>query len=214
MWVEGWCPLPSVPANPSNTVARKTDFLRPKRSPNNSSQPHHTNPLVQTKKANFLYRNLRKLIFRPISTPFPIGIWGREAPESENLSIFTDLVLVRSPCLLGRSRPSIHRWKALVVKEKKKERKEGGREGVWVVFRHQKHGVYAVKTGAEQFMPQGPNPLHVEKRGTSAKTPPPKHPPAWRTGRRQIGQKATFFAPEQTDRPIRLYGGSQDEGSL
>ncbi len=35
----------------------------------------------------------------------------------------------------------MHRWKARVVKEKKKERKEGGREGVWVVFRHQKHGV-------------------------------------------------------------------------
>ena len=68
------------------------------------------------------------------------------------MSIFTDLVLVRSPCLLGRSRPSIHRWKALVAKEKKKERKEGGREGVWVIFRHQKHGAYAVKTGAEQFM--------------------------------------------------------------
>ena len=57
------------------------------------------------------------------------------------MSIFTDFVLVRSRCLLGRSRPSIHRWKARVVKEKKKERKEGGREGVWVVFRHQKHGV-------------------------------------------------------------------------
>ena len=68
------------------------------------------------------------------------------------MSIFTDLVLVRSPCLLGRSRPSIHRWKALVAKEKKKERKEGGREGVWVVFRHQKHGVHVVKIGAEQIM--------------------------------------------------------------
>ena len=78
--------------------------------------------------------------------------WCTEAPESENLSIFTDLVLVRFPCLLGRSRPSIHRWKALVAKEKTKERKGGGREGVWVVFRHRKHGVYAVKTGAEQFM--------------------------------------------------------------
>ena len=59
------------------------------------------------------------------------------APE-QNLSIFTDLVLVRSPCLIGRSRPSIiHRWKALIAKEKKKERKEGRREGVWVVFCHQ-----------------------------------------------------------------------------
>ena len=47
---------------------------------------------------------------------------------------------------------------------------------------------------------QGPNPL--EKRGTLAKTPSPKRPPARRTGRRQIGQKATFFAPEQTDRPV------------
>ena len=38
------------------------------------------------------------------------------------------------------------------MKEKKKERKEGGREGVWVVFRHQKHGVHVVKIGAEQIM--------------------------------------------------------------
>ena len=46
----------------------------------------------------------------------------------------------------------MHRWKARVMKEKKKERKEGGREGVWVVFRHQKHGVHVVKIGAEQIM--------------------------------------------------------------
>jgi hypothetical protein len=31
-------------------------------------------------------------------------------------------------------RPAIHRWKALIAKEKKKERKEGGREEHWVVF--------------------------------------------------------------------------------
>ena len=121
--------------------------IRSKRSPNNSGGLRHSNPLVQTTNALFLYRNLRKVDFRPHLGPFPVGIWGREAPESENLSIFTDFVLVRSPCLLGRSRPSIHRWKALVVKEKKKERKEGERERVWVIFHHQKHGAARCSRG-------------------------------------------------------------------
>ena len=50
------------------------------------------------------------------------------------MSIFTDFVLVRSPCLFVRSRPAIHRWKALIAKEKRKERKGGEKEGDWDVF--------------------------------------------------------------------------------
>ena len=52
------------------SCAKLIFFLRPKRSPNNSSQPRHANPLVKTKKAIFLYRNLRKLGFRPYFSPF------------------------------------------------------------------------------------------------------------------------------------------------
>lgn len=36
----------------------------------NSSQLRHANPLVKTKKAKKIYRNLRKLGFRPYFDPF------------------------------------------------------------------------------------------------------------------------------------------------
>ena len=114
------------------------------------------------------------------------------------MSIFTDLVLVRFPCLLGRSRPSIHRWKALVAKEKTEERKGGGREGVWVVFRHRKHGVYAVKTGAEQFMASaGAKPTREKEH--IGEDPASKAPPSMENGPPPDRPKSDLFCA-RTDR--------------
>ena len=122
----------------------------------------------------------------------------REAPARENWKIFTDFVLVRSRCLLGRSRPSIHRWKARVVKEKKKERKEGEREGVWVVFRHQKHGVHVVKIGAEQIMASiGAQPTREKEH--IGEDPASKAPPSTENGPPPDRPKSDLFSA-RTDR--------------
>ena len=84
------------------------------------------------------------------------------------------------------------------MKEKKKERKEGGREGVWVVFRHQKHGVHVVKIGAEQIMASiGAEPTrekeHIGENRTSIALPSMENEPP---------PDGAFFSSEQTDRPI------------
>ena len=68
--------------------AKLTFFLRPKRSPNNSSQPRHANPLVKTKKAIFLYRNLRKLGFRPHFDPFSHGNLGPRSARERKFEHF------------------------------------------------------------------------------------------------------------------------------
>ena len=84
-------------------------------------------------------------------------------------------------------------------RRKKRERKEGERES------GSYFGIKSTVLTRSKPVPnnswhrQEPKPL--EKRSTSAKTPPPKRPSAWRTSRRQGGQKGAIFGSEQADRP-------------
>ena len=144
---------------------------------------------------------MRNSIFRP---HFPLfshrNLRVRSARERKS-TVFTAFVLVRSPYLFIRLRSAIHRWKALIAKEKKKEREGGGREGEQVVFGL--NFAARVDVCAMSFNSiRHKEPVPLEHRNAHAKARLQKSPAGWGTGRGQNGQNRLQSAPKQAGGPV------------
>ena len=146
----------------------------------------------------FFISKFEKLDF---STPFSHrNLRARSARERKS-TVFTAFVLVRSPYLFIRLRSAIHRWKALIAKEKKKEREGGGREGEQVVFGLNfaaRVDVCAMSFNSMRLKELVP----LEHSCAHAKTRPKLSTANRRTGRGQNGQNRAQSSPKQAGGPV------------